>query len=308
MDISNNSKLSSFSRVKRTPEGERPSVAATHTDIAVVFDRSASMQWKMQHVCKGFIEFVGKMQEEQDANSSTIRLTMVPFSTQREIEFVNAENIENVPMFQQNEYPFTVAGSTRLYDTAMEVLEEQNQRCDASELPAAVRALDGSWKKILVVVTDGMDNQSTHSRSDFNNAITRARADGTLCIFLGADQDAVTVGASYGFSPDHAMTFGGEGATHAMGAALSGMTADSIRGAPTVGFTQLQRENSAGVDYDYDASAATLRQNVVFSPPLPPLLVPAPAIPLPNPYTQPTLVRNETSATGNDSTDTQTTN
>ena len=292
--------------MKRTKGGDRPPVSASHTDIAVVFDRSASMQWKMQHVCRGFIEFVGKMQEEQVINSSTIRFTMVPFSTTREIEFVDAENIENVPMFQQNQYPFTIAGSTRLYDTAIEVLDEQSDRCDASELPPAIRALDGSWKKIFVVVTDGMDNQSTHSLDEFNEAITRARTEGTLCIFLGADQDAVNVGTSYGFNPEHAMTFAGAGASHAMGAALSGMASDSIRGAPTVGFTQLQREASEGTSYDYDASAATLGQNVMFSPPTPPPLVPALAIPLLNPYTQPTLVRTATTtAVGNDSTDTQ---
>ena len=49
-------------------------------------------------------------------------------------------------------------GNTRLYDTTIEVINEQNERCARSELPRALRELDGKWKQI-VVFTDGNERQ-----------------------------------------------------------------------------------------------------------------------------------------------------
>lgn len=302
----NTSVLSSLSSVKRNKDGSRPSIPATHTDIAVVFDRSSSMSWKMTDVCNGFIEYVEKMKEEQSANSSVIRLTIVPFSNERNPTFIDAENIENVETFDQTRYPFITGGNTRLYDTTIEVINEQNERCARSKLPRALRELDGKWKQIVVVITDGIDNQSRHTREDFNAAITRARNSDTLCIFLGADQDAVQTGSLYGFSPNHTLTFAGAGATHAMGTALSSMTSDSIRGSTDVGFTQLEREASIGTSND-DASARTIPHNLMTGlPPLPPSPT-TDMSPLQHAFTQPTLIRSYTYAkkTGNDSTDTQ---
>jgi len=288
--------LSCLSRVKRNGT-ERPPASLTYTDIAVVFDRSGSMHWKMPHVCEGFTEFIDKMQKEQKDESSVIKFTMVPFSTTREEAFINAQDINTIPSFNHNQYPFMTGGSTQLYDTAIDVLKEQKERCNNSEV--------STWKKIFVIVTDGIDNRSRRNIIDFNTTIKNAREEGTVCIFLGADQDAVRTGQSYGFSSEQSLTFDGLGAAHAMGSALSGMAIDSIRG-NAVGFTPLQREASQGtqnnhVHFDLSGNIQdtqdTQDMGGTYSPtPDSPMLQTLPRnFQLPPPPPPPPLVRNETS-------------
>ena len=55
--------------------------------------------------------------------------------------------------------------------------------------------------------TDGDDNESRPLTSrDLNAAVTSARTEGIVCIYAGANQDAITTGTSYGFSADLSLT------------------------------------------------------------------------------------------------------
>ena len=53
----------------------------------------------------------------------------------------------------------------------------------------------------------GHDNESHPLTStDLNAAVTSARTEGIVCIYAGANQDAITTGTSYGFSADLSLT------------------------------------------------------------------------------------------------------
>ena len=249
--------LSCLSSVKRNDDKKRPSVPASHTDIAIVFDRSQSMNWMMRRCCDGLLKYIGDMKEENIKNSTEMRITLVPFDTTRGDSIYNAEDINTVPNLEPTKPPFIAQGMTCLYDTAMSVLEEQNERCDADE---------HNWKKIYVVITDGADNQSTHTCAEYREAVENAKTSGTTAIFMGANQNAQDSGATYGFDRTHAITFSGAAANVAMGSCLSSATQAAYSG-DAVGFTPLQRELSAGTSQDNSGA------HITSSPPtLPPLL------------------------------------
>ena len=248
--------LSCLSNVKRGDDNKRPDVQSSHTDIAIVFDRSQSMQWMMGRSCDGLLRYIGDMKEQNLKNCTTMRITLVPFDTSRGDAIYDAEDINSVRNLEPTEPPFIAQGLTCLYDTAISVLEEQNARCADD---------DHNWKKIYVVITDGADNQSAHTRQEYREAVKNAKDSGTTAIFMGANQDAVQTGQQYGFDASHAVTFSGGAANVAMGACLSGVTQAAYNG-NDVGFTQLQREESLGSDYTN--TVPMLQVPPPFNPPL----------------------------------------
>jgi len=135
------------------------------------------------------------------------------------------------------EYPFQ---NVDIHDV---VLSED----DAKNL-VQPRGLTRLFKGIFELHTDGHDNESQPLTStDLNAAVTAARTEDIVCIYAGANQDAITTGTSYGFSADLSLTTdstptrGGEGlrmCSQAVMRACSGMPP---------AFTQLERNVSAPV-------------------------------------------------------------
>ena len=228
--------LACLSSVKRSDDNKRPVAPSSHTDISIVFDRSQSMQWMMSRACDGLLQYIGDMKEQNLKNRTAMRITLIPFDTRRGEAIYDADDINTVRNLESTHAPFIAQGMTCLYDTAISVLEEQKSRCGEDE---------HDWKKIYVVITDGADNQSIHTCDEYKEAVEAARADGTTAIFMGANQDGVRSGERYGFSRTHAVTFTGGAANAAMGECLSSVTQAAYSG-HDVGFTQLQREVSAG--------------------------------------------------------------
>jgi hypothetical protein len=62
----------------------------------------------------------------------------------------------------------------------------------------------------LYVLTDGLDNQSTHGAADLHQSMTAARTEKSVnhTIFLAANQDAITTASSMGFDLDSSLTIG----------------------------------------------------------------------------------------------------
>ncbi len=153
--------LACLSSVKRGDDNKRPVVPSSYTDIAIVFDRSQSMQWMMGRSCDGLLQYIGDMKEQNLKNRTEMRITFVPFDSGRGEAIYDAEDINTVRNLNPTEAPFIAQGLTCLYDTAISVLEEQNTRCDED---------DHDWNKIYVVITDGADNRSTHTCEDYRGS------------------------------------------------------------------------------------------------------------------------------------------
>ena len=111
-------------------------------------------------------------------------------------------------------------------------------------LPRNIRDLNPELSIVWACCTDGFDNSSMNTSEDLKNKVTWAREKGVKCFFLAANQDAVTTGESYGFSPDQSLTYTAstQHAKMAFRSVSSNMRQASCGERYT--FTQLQRDSS----------------------------------------------------------------
>lgn len=228
-------KLSCLSCVKRDKNnGKRPPVKDsedTNRDIELVFDRSGSMF----SLGTAPIDSVKQFVADQRQLGGNTRITITTFDDKAEImPGFDGKLISEVP--EVDEASLIPRGCTRLIDTMMERLKSQEERCKSD--PHIIR--------VFAVLTDGMDNMSfKYTARDLHQMITKVREQCTTCIFLASNQDAITAGASYGFSPDTSLTFGANAVqTHEAMYALRGATMRAFS-QQTPAFTHLERQRSA---------------------------------------------------------------
>lgn len=116
-----------------------------------------------------------------------------------------------------------------------------------AKLPEARRP----GKVQVVIVTDGMENQSRQYTSERVKALIKEQTDTYKWdfVFLGANIDAVEVGATFGINPDKALTFDINNAV-AMASTSHSLSAytTTYRGAggAAAAFSDEDRENAVG--------------------------------------------------------------
>jgi hypothetical protein len=252
-----NKKLSCLGVVKRRKNNAvRPAVPS----IAIVQstrDRSGSMSSFQGSAASSLYTSIIDHKQNSKDNNVKITYSLTTFDERVEHPFENVD-IHDVDLSEDDAKKLVQPrGLTRLYATAIEDLARLRKTVKKakSENPDAI------VKGIFELHTDGDDNESRPLTSaDLNAAVTAARAEDIVCIYAGANQDAITTGTSYGFSADLSLTTdstptrGGEGlrmCSQAVMRACSGMPP---------AFTQLERNVSA--------PASSINQTAL-SPPLP---------------------------------------
>ena len=252
-----NKKLSCLGAVKRRKDNQaRPAIPS----IAIVQstrDRSGSMASFQRSAAQSLYTSILDHKQNSKDNNVKITYSLTTFDDRVDHPFHNVD-IHDVDLSEDEAVNLVAPrGLTRLYATAIEDLARLRKTVKKikSENPNA------TVKGIFELHTDGHDNESRPLTSaDLNAAVTAARTEGIVCIYAGANQDAITTGTSYGFSADLSLTTdstptrGGEGlrmCSQAVMRACSGMPP---------AFTQLERNVSA--------PASSINQTAL-SPPLP---------------------------------------
>lgn len=166
------------------------------THIAVVLDRSGSMQSIKADTIGGFNEFL----KAQKAAPGKATLTLVQFDDVSETVWDSADISGVKPLTDETYKP---RGSTALLDTIGKVINQTGQAL--SGLDEAVRPS----KVVFVILTDGHENASHEfSLQNINEMITHQRDKYAWeFVFLGANQDAILVAGRMGISQVSAMTF-----------------------------------------------------------------------------------------------------
>ena len=250
--------LSCLNSVKRgTETTDRPAVPS----IAVVsasFDRSGSMYSMGSAPKEALLDFIKDRRADAANNNSKITVTITTFDDRVERLFDN-EPIENVTMTEAEAAHFiNPRGGTRLIATAIEevaCLRRSFAKLKADNPNTVVTAL-------YLLFTDGYDNESQPLTSrDLNTAIRMAQDEGITCIFAGADQDAISNGTQYGFSPATCLRVSSSPITAAAGfRSCSQAMSRAVSGAPP-GFTSLERATS---QHPEDLTPPTFRSNSRF--------------------------------------------
>ena len=253
-----NKKLSCLGVVKRRKDNAvRPAVPS----IAIVQstrDRSGSMSSFQGSAASSLYTSIIDHKQNSKDNNVKITYSLTTFDERVEHPFQNVD-IHDVDLSEDDAKNLVQPrGLTRLYATAIEDLARLRKTVKKikSENP------DATVKGIFELHTDGADNESRPLTSrDLNAAVTAARTEGIVCIYAGANQDAITTGTSYGFSADLSLT---TDSTPTRGGAGLRMCSQAVMRAcsgAVPAFTQLERNVSA--------PASSINQTALSPPPLP---------------------------------------
>lgn len=212
-------------------------------DITLVLDRSGSMQSIKNALLDGSNNFIESQKKTAEENNKKTYLTLVTFDDKVDVIF-NEEDIKNTRILQYSD--ICPRGVTRLIDTAVEQINYQKSRVDKNIYQGKYQFC----KKIFAILTDGCDNMSLeYKEKDLHLLIKEARENDTLCIFLGANQDAIASGNTFGFSPNHSMEYGAnETDTENAMRCLSQEISREASGIKSEGFSNIQRESSNTVN------------------------------------------------------------
>lgn len=214
-----------------------PGVYMTNPDltlIAILLDRSGSMQSIKSDTEGGFAAYIEKQREVP----KTIEVTLAQFDTEYECVYANRPLAEVPPLDLQPR------GGTALYDAigklATDVGAELSRRPE-HERPSTV---------LVVVLTDGHENSSREWTHLAVKALIAQQQDvyNWTFLFLGANMDAVEVGTAMGLDAGQAITYsasrGGTLGAFGSAAAYSARSQAAPAGAPRPKFTEEERRQA----------------------------------------------------------------
>lgn len=163
------------------------------TLIAVLLDRSGSMETIKSDTEGGFNAFIGK----QRGQAGEVRVTLAQFDTHYDVVYADRP-IEQVPPLE-----LQPRGMTALYDALGRLITDVGAELAARpehERPGTV---------VIVVLTDGHENSSREwTHEAVSAAIRRQERDYSWdFLFLGANMDAVAIGQRLGFAADRSITY-----------------------------------------------------------------------------------------------------
>jgi Mg-chelatase subunit ChlD len=183
-------------------------------DITIVLDRSGSMASVREDTIGGFNSFL----EEQKAVPGSAALTLVQFDDQYEVLY-EGRRLQDVPLLSAQ--TFVPRGSTALLDAIGRTVYATGIRL------AAQPEHERPGKVLFVIMTDGEENASREfSRRQVFDMLTHQHEKYQWeVVFIGANQDAVATGASYGIPQTNSLNYAATPAgTRRMNAALSQAT------------------------------------------------------------------------------------
>lgn len=190
---------------KDTPKNASPDSEAD--EIILIADRSGSMSSIREDAQGGINSFIEAQKKEGNANLTFIEFDSIIDAVYNQIDINEA-----------TEYELEPRGGTALYDAIGATLANANN-------------IKTTGKKIVVIVTDGGENASQEwTRDTIFERIDSLKENGWDFLFLAANQDAMDVGTSLGFSAGETVNFAAssQGAQDAYG--LASTYTSNIRG------------------------------------------------------------------------------
>lgn len=187
------------------------------TDITIVLDRSGSMSSVQADTIGGYNTF---LKAQREAKVGACAVSLVQFDDLYEVVY-SGKPVAVAP--DLNALTFVPRGGTALLDAIGKTIVTTGMRY------AGMSEYDRPGKVLFVIVTDGGENASReYDNAKINEMIALQRdAYKWDFIFLGANQDAISAGASLGLGMSKTMNY----ASNAMGtqSAFSTVSAYAVR-------------------------------------------------------------------------------
>lgn len=168
-----------------------------YTDVTILLDRSGSMSTIKDDMEGGFNTFI----DEQKKIPGTLKVSLYQFDNDFDTVYVEKDIMDIPPL---NLVP---RSSTALLDSAYRAITLTGERLKAkpeSERPNNV---------IFVIITDGMENASREVTSSQLKDLIEQQTNEYRWTFtyLGANQDAFSVGSSIGISTSNIVNYSSSG-------------------------------------------------------------------------------------------------
>jgi hypothetical protein len=175
------------------------------THIYFLLDRSGSMQSIKTDIDGGFAAFV----EEQQRAPGECRVTLAQFDDRYDVVY------SSVPVAQVPQLDLQPRGRTALLDAMGRLITSTGDEL------AGLAEPERPGTVILAVMTDGYENASHEWTPPAIKALVEQQTDkySWQFLYMGADQDAIEVGASLGVAPAASVTYGRGKSRQAMAAA-----------------------------------------------------------------------------------------
>ncbi len=161
--------------------------------LVFLLDRSGSMQSIKSDVVGGFEAFL----TEQRATDGQCVVTLAQFDVEYEVVY------QSIPLAQVPPLALSPRGSTALLDSMGKLITDTAAELDA--LPDD----DKPGTVVVAIMTDGLENASREWRRPDIKALVEQQTDqcGWEFLYMGADQDAVEVGAGLGVKAEQSVTY-----------------------------------------------------------------------------------------------------
>lgn len=172
-----------------------------YTDITFILDKSGSMASVATDTIGGFNQFLRDQAKEPGEALSTLVMFNDSYHVHHE-----ATPLNSCPLLTPENY--VPEGNTALLDCLGHMITRTGKRFEA--MPES----DRPEKVLMVIITDGHENASReYTHTIVVNMITHQQEKYKWhFVYLGANQDAIKVGQSYGFHVDNTANYVG-GAT-----------------------------------------------------------------------------------------------
>ena len=181
------------------PTEEQPNqVNPGYTHIAVILDRTGSMESIRDDTIGGFNAFLN----EQKQQPGKATLTLVQFDSQDPYEVIHqVKTIKEVPELTRETY--VPRATTPLLDAMGRGIN------DLEKCLADMKEDDRPVKVVFVVITDGQENASREFQRDqiLKMINEKEKQYGWQFVFLSADLDAINDALNQGFQAKAAMSF-----------------------------------------------------------------------------------------------------
>ena len=209
--------------VKRVDFDTRPDVVKP-VEMVVVVDTSGSMHMFSPKI---ILNSINQLIDNQKKTSPTTTLSFLTFNKVIKTIYDRIP-ITDIPDIVETD--LTPQYTTSLYDAFSQGLDILDKSTESS--------------KILLIITDGLENTSTTTRPQIIKKIKDSISEGTLIKFLGGGQNAVVIGLQMGIAEDCCLSFSND--NYGLGGAV--LSASKSLARHTLGqchsFTPLERINS----------------------------------------------------------------
>lgn len=209
-----------------------------YTKIAVILDRSGSMDSIKSATIEGYNSFLRGQQEVE----GRCDISLYQFDDKYEVVYEDRD-ISKAPFL--NNTNFVPRGNTALLDAIGRTVNHLGNKLHK------LREQDRPEKVIVVIQTDGYENASQEfSRSGVRDMITHQKEKyNWVFVFLGANQDAIITAQSYGINVGTSITYssnytGTSNTYSALTALCSGARCAAIADMQDMSFSAEDRKNS----------------------------------------------------------------